>query len=133
LCLLAFSLGYSPQLPGNNQVSLTHYKRGCLPILSCSLLFSCTCSLTLFPHLLSPGAPGQSLLLFSFSLSAFLFLYSINSPPRTLNKLYSILYHPMGGTSGRRDALALSCRGIPLPTPYCSSTKHIPAFFSTFL
>jgi hypothetical protein len=29
--LSIFSLGSIPGLPGNNQVCLTHYKRGCLP------------------------------------------------------------------------------------------------------
>jgi len=31
ICVLVFLLGSAPQLPGNSQVCLTHYKRGCLP------------------------------------------------------------------------------------------------------
>jgi hypothetical protein len=41
--LLALLLGSVQQLPGNSQVCLTHYKRGCLPPpLSLTLLFSLT-------------------------------------------------------------------------------------------
>ncbi|EDL06569.1 mCG53458, partial [Mus musculus] len=62
--LLAFCPNSSPQLPGNSQVGLAHYKRGCSPSLSLCLSLSCllsflsclllSCSLSLpipFPHL----------------------------------------------------------------------------------
>jgi hypothetical protein len=39
---LSFRLGSAPQLPGNNQMCLIHYKRGCLPPLHSLLLASCS-------------------------------------------------------------------------------------------
>ena len=76
---------------------------------SCSLdLLLLSCPLGLFPfpfpfYSLPPILPcvhGQSLFLYSLPLSAFLcFYYPLNSPPHTLNKLYSLLYclqrHPL--------------------------------------
>jgi hypothetical protein len=50
--MLAFLLSSAPQLPGKSQVSLTHYKRGCLPPPLSLVLFS---SIALFPfYLYSP-------------------------------------------------------------------------------
>jgi hypothetical protein len=64
--LLAFCLGSTPQLPGNSQVCLTNYKKGCLPPPPLPLLSP-------FPHPpLCPGAHDWSLLLFSLSLSLLL-------------------------------------------------------------
>ena len=110
----------SLQLPGNSQVGLTHYKRGCLaPPFSLASLVSLTLLLLLAPHSLPPLNPcghGQPLFLYSLLLSAFLCLYySLNSPPPALNKLYSILYSPVTGPSGRRDGLTWAPPRHPLP------------------
>jgi hypothetical protein len=89
-----------PQLPGNSQVGLAHYKRGCLtpppsltllPLLSLSFA-PCSPSIPiLFPP---PRTHGCSLLLYSLPLSSFLCLYyPLNSPPHALNKLYTTLYY----------------------------------------
>jgi hypothetical protein len=60
--VLAFSLGCAPQLPGNSQVCLTHYKKGYWTPLSLTLLL-----LLLPPH--SPTPPcAHSLPLLLFSL-----------------------------------------------------------------
>jgi hypothetical protein len=74
--LLAFCLGSTPQLPGNSQVCLTNYKKGCLPPPPLPLLSP-------FPHPpLCPGAHDWSLLLFSLSLSLLLPLpLLLPSPP----------------------------------------------------
>ena len=94
--VLAFCLSSTPQLPDNSQVGLVYYKTGCLPppltlllLLSC-LLAPCSPSLPIpFPHLSTWSWPASTSL-----LSPFLCLYyPLNSPPHTLNKLYSILYH----------------------------------------
>jgi hypothetical protein len=124
--LLAFCLSSTPQLPGNSQVCLTHYKRGCLT--SCS----CSCSVFLpLPHL-SPHQllftcswPASiSLLLFS-SLSLCLY-YPLNSPLHALNKLYSILYHHVPQAEGWTQG------GTLFPTPHHTSTKHIPLSLSFY-
>jgi hypothetical protein len=143
---LAFSLG---QLPGNSQLCLTHYKRGCLsPPLSCSL------PLALAPHPFSPHSPSLSLLIdslyssslslslsFSLSLSAFLstplpmpilyyilyytiLYYTILYTILHYTIYYTILYYPVAGTSGGRDASAWAHRGTSSPIPYHTSTKH---------
>ena len=74
---LAFCLGSIPQLPGNSQVCLTHYKKGCLPLLS--LLLSCILypALSPCPFLLSLHSPLPSLL---YVLIADLLLYSLSLP-----------------------------------------------------
>ena len=68
-----------PQLPGNSQAGLAHYKRGCLPpppslTLLFLLLSLASCSLaphlSPFPSSLSPRGHGWSLLLYSLLLSA---------------------------------------------------------------
>ena len=70
-----------PLLPGNSQVNLAHYKRGCLPppsSLALTLLL-----LPLAPLLPLSACPspisghGQSLFLYSLPLSAFLYLYAM--------------------------------------------------------
>lgn len=108
--VLAFLVDSASQLPGDSQVCLTHYKRGChsLPLFlpSLPLLFPS-------PPTPFPCVPGQSLLL-PFT-SAFLCLYSLNSPLHGLNKLYSILYRPVACPSGGRDVSAWAHRG----TPFC--------------
>jgi hypothetical protein len=138
--MLAFCLGSAaPQLPGNSQLCLTRYKRGCLPPLY-SFLLSCFPSVFLPPPLLSPflspslssHAHGWPLLLYSSTsllfLSAFLCLYyPLNSPPHALNKLYSILYHCVSCPSRGRDASAWAHGGTPSRTSDCTSTKHIPS------
>jgi hypothetical protein len=124
--LLAFLLGSTPQLPGNSQVCLTHYKRDSAPPTSLILLLSAPSLPALSPSLpipftpLSPCVPDQTLLLLLFLFLLFLLLFLsafislLNPPSHALNKLYSILH----GTSGGRDASAWACRGTPpLPTP----------------
>jgi hypothetical protein len=83
-CLvLAFSLSSTPQLPGNSQVCLTHYKRCCLPLFSPFLLLSSLLLLLLpLPSLspfssspLSPYFQGWPLLLYSVFLP-----FSVSSP-----------------------------------------------------
>ena len=111
--LLVLCLGSASQLPGNSQVCLTWYKRGCLPLLS--LLLFCP-SLPIPLLLLSSHAHGQLLLLYSLPLSAFLCLYyPLNSLPHALNQLSSILYHCVAGPSGGRDTSAWAHRGTPFP------------------
>ena len=103
--LLAFHLGSAPQLPGNNQVCLTHCKRGCLSSSSLSslllLLFLLPCSLSVL------FLPIPALLSF---------------PP-----LYSILYHRVAGPSGEGIPQHGPTEAPPSPTPYCTF-KHIPSF-----
>jgi hypothetical protein len=71
LLVLVFLLGFAPQLPGNSQVCLIHYKRGCLPLLTLLSSYSLTlCLFSLFPHL-SP-------------LSLHMLLASLSPPPPLL-------------------------------------------------
>jgi len=141
LILLAFCLSSASQLPGNSQVCLTHYKRGCSPppTLSCSLTFllplysvlfflpsffpfPCpfsTCSWSASTPLLSPFPPP---------LSAFLCLYYLLiSPPHALNKLYSILYHHVAGHLGEGMPQYGPVEVPPYPTPDYTFAKHIPS------
>jgi hypothetical protein len=143
--VLAFLLGSTPQLPGNSQVCLTLYKRSCLPLLSypltysfpfLSLLFPFPSSL-LFSSLLFSSLLFSSLLFSSLlslflppSLSAFLYLYSLNSASYVLNKLYSILYPSCVCYLRRRRAPA---EVAPSTSPSCTSTKHIYDSFFLFL
>ena len=123
-------LSSAPQLLGNSQVCLTHYKRGCLPPPLSLALAHFSFSLPSLSPFLSPLSmcswPTSTPLR---SLSLFLTLcLSLNSPCHALNKLYSILYCHVAGTSGGRDASAWTGRGTPFPPPFRSSTKHIPGF-----
>jgi hypothetical protein len=119
--LFASSMSSAPQLPGNSQVCLTHYQKGHL--LLCLLVHSC---LSLFPSPISLHVLMAGLYL-STSLSAFLYLYyPLNSPPLALNKQYSILYLPLAGPSGGRDASAWVCRG----TPFLKTWLHIHQTYS---
>ena len=69
-----------------------------------------------FPSSLSPHGHGQPLLLYSLLLSAFLCLYNpLSSPPHALNKLYSILYLCVAGSSEEGGALAWALPGTPFP------------------
>ena len=136
--MLAFCLSSSPQLPGNSQVGLTHYKRGCLPpppsldllLSSFSLPFlgsSLPPSPLSFP--LSPRVHGQPLLLYSLPLSAFLCLYyPLNSPPYAPNKLYSILYRPVADPSEE----AIPWHG-PVETSPFLIPHHTPIEHTSFL
>ena len=117
--VLAFCLSSAPQLPGNSQVGLTHYKRGCLLSLL-ALLVSCfSLALSQLPTTTTTCSwEASSLLLYfstlSLSLSALLCLsYALNFSLHALNKLYSILYRRVAGPSGGRDALAWTYRGTP--------------------
>jgi hypothetical protein len=105
--VLAFCLNSTLHLPGNSQIGLTQYKRGCLapphslvPLLvSCSSLALSLLPFPFIPHSLpsvSPHAHGQSLFHYFAIHSLFAFLcvyYPLIFFPYTLNKLYSILYH----------------------------------------
>jgi hypothetical protein len=120
-----------PQLPGNSQVGLTHYKRGCLPpppsLTPASLLWL---SCPLDPHLSSfpscappPRVHGRPLLLYSPLLSAFLCLYyPLNSPPHALNKHYSMLYLSCGW-SLRRKGWDLGMGPLRHPLPLYLTTS----------
>ena len=82
--MLAFYLGSATQLPGNSQVCLTHYKRGCLPpplsLALLPLLQLFTPSLLIPLSTPSPCAHGW--LLFLYSSACFLSLHftQISSP-----------------------------------------------------
>jgi hypothetical protein len=123
-----------PQLPGNSQVGLTHYKRGCLPPPLSLWLLLLSCPLGLFPFLYLPSLStcsghGRPLLFYSFPLSEILCLYyPPNSPPHPLNKLYSILYHPVAGALGGRDAWAWADWDISFP----HASPHIHRTYSPF-
>jgi hypothetical protein len=102
---LAFCLSSTPQLPGNSQVGLTHYKRGCLPPRpSLALLGSSLSSPILIPLLLSPHGHGQPLLPYSLPLSAFL-----------------CLYHPLNSlaTDSSRSTMPCRCEDVCLPVVMC--------------
>jgi hypothetical protein len=126
--VLAFCLSSAPQLHGNSQVCLTHYKRGCLPppLWLVPLLFL----LQLSSH---PPPPTCSWLastsLFSHSTCLCLY-YPLDSLPHALNKLYSILCCPVAGPSGGKDTSAWAHQGTPLP-PYLTTHHHrtIPPLF----
>ena len=97
--LLAFCLGSAPQLPGNSQVCLTHYKRGCLPpLLSCLLapaLSSCPTPppphsphLSLSLHMLMASLYSSTLFLsLSLFLSSFSDSTTLSTPLPMPNKL----------------------------------------------
>jgi len=140
LCfVLAFSIGSTQtQLPSNSQVGLTLTVKGA----ACPLL-----SLALF--LLLPLLTFSLPIPFSFSLCSWLFLYSstplvlyssitslsaflclyypLKSPPHALNKLYSILYLPEAGPSGKGMAKHGPTEIPHSPTPYSTYSKHIPS------
>ena len=101
------------QLPGNSQVGLTLYKRGCSPPpLSLALAF-----LPLFCPLVPSPLSLQVLMasLYFSTLSAFLCLYyPLDSLPHVLNKLYSILYTWL---SLRGTCFSIGSPRHPLP-PY---------------
>jgi hypothetical protein len=126
----------TPQLPGNSQVGLDHYKRASFPLPSlpypCLSLASCP----LVPSLPIPVPPlstwswlaNTSLLSLSFCLS-FCLYYPLNSPPHALNKLYSILYvmclvPQVGGMPWHGPAEA-----PPSPTPHHTPIEHILSLF----
>jgi len=127
--VLVFLLGSAPQLPHNSQVCLTQYKRFCLPLLT--LLLSYSPSLPLlspFSSLLSPPVrPALTpLLLFSLSLSlSLLCLYSPNSPPHALNKLYSILYPSFGWYLRGKGCLSLGPQRYNLPPQHATPLPNI--------
>ena len=101
-----------PQLPGNSQAGLAHYKRGCLPPPPSLTLLPLTFLLPLSPHSL---LPSLYVVMAGLYFSTFSLYYPLNSPPHDLNKLYSILYCPVAGPSGGRDALAWARRGTSFP------------------
>jgi hypothetical protein len=116
--MLAFCLGSAPQLPGNSQVCLTHYKRGCLPPFSLLLLPSCSLSVLspLPPSLLilslpPPRAHGWPPLL-SLSLSL-----SLSLPCPASTTLLTPLPMPciVWLVPWGRDASAWAQRGTPFP------------------
>lgn len=98
--------------------SRLHTTGNILTIKGAAYSFLLFLSCTLSP--LSPHVHSQALL----SL-----LSQFPSSFHALNKLYSILYHCMAGTSGGKDASAWAPRGTPFPIPYWAFTKHIPGLF----
>jgi hypothetical protein len=115
--VLAFCLSSTTQLPGNSQIGLTHYKRGCLPppcslydLLTSCLLLSCL-------SLLLPCSPHSLTLSFYFVIAGlYLFTLSLSLPffssttlltPLPTIWINSILYYsilwlfPGGGGGGR--------------------------------
>ena len=114
---------------------LDHYKGGYLPLCSLLLLTSCSSSVLSQSPVCSPFNCPLSFYLLMVSLyysnqSVSVFFcpyYSLNSPPHTQNKLYSILYH-----------LCVAGPGVtPYPILDYTSTKHIPSplifFINTFI
>ena len=82
LLVLAFCINSTPQLSGNSQVGLAHYKRGCLALLSllllllsCLFLLPLALLLPLSFHFLPPPPNMVMASLYSLPLSAFLCLY----------------------------------------------------------
>jgi hypothetical protein len=93
-----------------------------------SLLLSCP-SLPLSLHMVLASLYFSTLL-----LSAFLCLYyPLNSPPRALNELYSILYHYVAGPSWGTDASVWARRDIPFPHtsphPYRTYLNNLLPFY----
>ena len=131
LLMLAFCLNSTQQLPGNSQVSLTHYKRGCLPPpLSLVLLISCFSLALVLPFLSIPFPSHFSLcvsLSVCLSVSLSLSLSLPFSASTALNKLYSILHHPVAGPSCG-PAKVPSC-----PIPHHTSIEHIPSSLHLFI
>jgi hypothetical protein len=116
--LLAFLLGSTPQLPGNSQVCLIHYKRGCVPSPHSLPLFPfCPFSLpppppSLFTFSWSASTPLSACL--SVTLSLLFCLYSLfNFPPHALNKLYSILYPSYGWYLRGKGCLSIGLQKHP--------------------
>ena len=119
---------FHPELPGNSQVYLAHYKKGCLTpspslvlLLSVALLLLSSSPLPIpLPPFSTWSWPASTSL-----LSPSLCLYYPNSPPHALKKLCSTLYHRVAGPSGERDALAWARCGTPSPIPHHTSIEHI--------
>jgi hypothetical protein len=141
--VLAFFLGSTQQL------GPAYYKRGCLApphslILSVyfslfspfslslclSLCLSLFPSLPLFPFPLSLHMFLASLFSFSLSLTYSLSLSLLNNPSMSINKLYSIPYSPMTGTSGGRNMSTRAHQGTPPTFTILVSIKHILALLS---
>jgi len=124
--LLAFCLAPPLQLPGNSQVCLTHYKRGCLPLLS--LLLSCSSLPAVSPlsPVSSPFFPhAHDCLYFSSTLLLLFLCPTTLSTPLQMPWINSILYYtlmwlvPQGG----RDVSAWAHWGTPFPH---TSIEHNP-------
>jgi hypothetical protein len=135
--MLAFCLNSTPQLPGNSQVVLTYYKRGCLPpppSLTHLLSYSCLlppcspCLPILFP--LSPRGHGLHLLLYSPSLCLSLALL----PPLPMPWINSILYYTVvwlaPGRGGEKGCLGMDPRRQSLP-PYLTTPHR--TYLNTYL
>ena len=126
-----------PQLPGNSQVGLAQFKRGCLappfsyPLASLLPLVS-PFSHSFFP--LSPCGHSWPLLFYSPLLSAFLSLYyPPNSPLHALNKLFYTI--PSCGWSLRgKGCLSMGPQRHLLPlSPHTSPHLHRPYSSSLYL
>jgi hypothetical protein len=73
---------------------------------------------------------GWPLLLYSLPLSVFLCpCYPPNSPPHSLNKLYSILCSYVAAPSGGRNGLAWPCWDIAFPHTSPHPIEHILYLF----
>jgi hypothetical protein len=80
---------------------------------------------SLYSSTVSPSLPPSLPLSLCPSLS--LPFYSLSSPPRALNKLYSILYHLVAGPSEGRDTSAWVLRG----TPFSHTLLHLHQTYSS--
>jgi hypothetical protein len=124
--MVAFLLGSSPQLPGNSQLCLAYYKRGCsLP--PCCLVLNVLLSAPSLLPFPPPSPPFMCswLPLPSFSPCLYLLFHSTS---HALNKLYSISYLVPQGKGmprhGPAEAPLLPHHTVPL------STETYPGLFS---
>lgn len=85
---------------------------------------------SIFP--LFPCAHDQPLLFYSSTpLSAFLYPnYPLNSSPHALDKLYTILYCPVAGSSGEGMSQHGPAEAPLSPIPHHTSIEHIPLSLS---
>ena len=148
LSMLAYCLSSAPQLPGNSQLCLTHYKGGCSAphpfSLALAYLRSALSSHPFSP--LSPHSPPHSLSKSSWpastsvlsppSPSPFLCLYyPLNSPP--MPWINFILYYGVMwlSTSGGRDASAWAWahRGTLFPHTWLHIHQTYPLSLYLFI
>ena len=111
--VLAFCLGSAPQLPGNSQVCLTHYKRGCSP-LPLALAF------LLLPLLLpTPNSP-LSTCSWPFSVSTTL------STPFPMPWINSILYYTIVWLDPQGEQMSQhGCLTTPPPNIFLLSLLYL--------
>jgi hypothetical protein len=133
LLVLAFCINSTPQLSGNSQVGLAHYKRGCLALLSllllllsCLFLLPLALLLPLSFHFLPPLPTWSwqaSILSLSLPFSASTTLYHLNSPPW----INSILYYTIMWLIPQEERMPWlgSTETTPYPIPHHTPIEHI--------